>query len=169
MAGTRGAPTIDGTGTYRQVVVKTIDHTSDKRSDAFRVPSTVTNAEIESFVAAYQAASQASVYEVLVKEVYTSIEDDDNATNEPRESLSQIVTAFFKDTLDFTTRAILRAPIDAMFTNGTDYVDSANATFIAWLGQLTNLLNGGAAGSGEYEIVHVRFTDRKEVNQVTPI
>lgn len=169
MPGTRGAGTINGTPTLKQITIKTIDNSSDKRSDALRVPVTVTNAEIETFVAAYQAASNASVYEVQVKDVYTSIEDDDNAVNSPRESESQLVSAFFKDENLDTARAVLRAPLDAMFLNGTDQVDPSNAAFGAWLAALTNLINGGAGGSGTKEIIHVRFTDRRESNHVTPI
>jgi len=68
----RTAPTVDGSGNVRNLSIRMIDVSGDKRAVAFELGLAVTPAEIEAFVAAYAAVTNALVYAVHDTQLYTS-------------------------------------------------------------------------------------------------
>lgn len=169
MAGTRTAPTVNGTPTFLEVSLHLLDASGDFGSDMIVVPATVTDAEIETYVAAYQLATNATIWKVEVRQLYTSVAQTSNADNTPRASNFQVVNTMAKNSALASQNGVVRAPEDAMFVSGTDQVDTGQALYVTYLAALLDLLNGGALGSGDYVGYSVRYSERKEINTRTLI
>jgi len=166
MPGTRTAATVNGTPLRKQISIRVIDATGDKASDVILAPATVTDAEIEAYVAAYVAASNASVYRVEVSFVYSGQEDAGNALAASREGVQEVINFLAKSDTDdaASQRAVLRAPLTAMFVTESDQIVITNATYEAWYVAATALFNGGAGGSGDYSSRSSKFSERKGTN-----
>jgi hypothetical protein len=161
MAGTRTAGTIDGSGSYKHISVSFQDVSGDPRTISDDVPIGVTDAQVESLVAALQAASQASIFRVGVEMVYAGDEDASNAESGTRDSVYDNVAIRLKNpTANLGKTQYIPAPDPAVMLADSDQVDPAStelgAVFTAWLA----LLSG-------YSVKSARFTERREINQAT--
>jgi len=164
-AGTRTAPTVDGTGTYRRAVIRTIDESGDQKSDGVRFPVTATNAEIEAYVAAYQAVSQASVFSVIVEETYSAVEDKNDAATGTRDSVYDVLNVLTRNATGDSKSVVLRAPEPGVMIANSDEIDPTDVALGTFLTAAVALLNGGAGGAGTYEAISIRFTERREINE----
>lgn len=160
MPGTRTAPTIDGSVTYKIITVTWFDYTADQRSDSYQVDADVTNLEIEAFVAALQASSNATLWRVAVQEVYNSVGDASNALEEVWEEASQNLVIQTKNTANDSRRVFVPAPINAMFIEGTEQIDPTNATLTTLISAYLPLVTGFSA-------VGARMTSRRQINAQT--
>jgi len=68
----RTAPAVDGSGNVKMISIRMIDVSGDKRAVSFELGLASTDAEIEAFIAAYAAVTNALVYAVWVSQVYNS-------------------------------------------------------------------------------------------------
>lgn len=155
----RTAPDVNGTPVTRLISFRFIDAQGDTRAVSVRAtPADATNAEIEALADALAAKTNAALYSVVVSEEYASVPDADDATDAVVNSARSNIVITAKNALGDLRQTFLPAPIEAMFISGTDtpIVDS-NYTdlFTAFLGVLP-------AG---FEIVSVRYTERREVNE----
>lgn len=165
VAGTRTAPTVDGLNTYVQVQLRWIDWTGDKRSDSYVFTAALaTNANIETFAAAMQAGSNASLYEIGVKDVYSAVGDSGDASEEVWENVTDNLVLQAKQPLGGQSqRDYIPSPINAMFIENTDDIDPTNGALIAIIAAWVTLLEAS------YEVVGARFTSRRQINVQIPI
>jgi hypothetical protein len=140
-----------------------MDWTADKRSNKYQFDPAASIAEIEAFAAAAQAASNASLYEVVVGDAYVSVPDSNNALEEVWENVQDNLVIQAKTALGASIRGYIVSPINAMFLTNTDDIDPASAVLIAYLAAFVALLPAG------YEVVGARFTSRRDINQQIPI
>jgi len=165
MPGTRMAPTVNGTPLYKHITIRLIDQRGNLRADAVQVPNTVTDAEIEAYIAAYQVLSNASIYEVQVSDIYKGEKDAGNAATAERGSVNDVINVLLHDQAAWPAVAqtgTLRAPIDTLFVaESDDVILPGDTPFVTWHTALRNLINGGALGSGAYSLSGFRFSERK--------
>lgn len=164
-AGTRTAPTVDGANTYKVVVLKWVDYTGDKRSDSYIVTASLaTNANIETFAAAMQLGSNASLYDIRVSDAYSSVEDSSNALEVVWENVADNLVIQAKQALGGNSiRDYIPSPIEAMFIDQTEDIDPTNGVLLAIIAAWVALIDAS------YEIVGARLTHRRQINQQTPI
>lgn len=167
MPGTRKAPTVNGTPTYVRLGVHLIDNTGNKVSDSIIIPATVTDAEIETYIAKYALASNASIYRVEVNYVYSGQEDAGNAATQIHDDVAQVINFLMKSDTDDSQsqRAVLRAPIDSIFLAESDIIQPLVQVYADWYVAVTDLFNGGAGGSGDYSSRSSKYAGRKGANQ----
>ena len=165
MAGTRTAPAVDGTNAFKTVQLRWIDWTGDKRSDTYVFPTTLaTNTAVETFAAAMQAGSNASLYEIKVSDAYSSVEDSGNAVEQVWENVSDNLVLQAKQPLGGNSvRDYVPSPVSAMFIENTDVIDPTSAELVAILSAWTALL------AANYEVVGARFTSRRQINSQVKI
>ncbi len=165
MAGTRTAPTVDGLNAFKIVTLKWIDWTADKRSDSYIFDAaTATNANVETFAAAMQAGSNASLYEIRVGDAYSSVGDGGNALEEVWENVGDNLVIQAKQPLGgMSIRDYIPSPINAMFIENTEDIDPTNAALIAIIAAFVAMIDV------TYEVVGARLTHRRQINQQTPI
>lgn len=157
----RTAPTVTGSPTSIAVSVRMIDASGDERSVRLIVPPTATDIEIESYVARLQAASNASVWEVQIQNLYTGAKLASNATNAVSASVFNNIVLLLKLNTLTSQNAYVPAPISALVPSG-DKVDITNQTYIDWRDDTLTMLGGN------YSAQSVRFTERREKNDATP-
>jgi len=162
----RTAPVIDGTPLYKDVSLRWIDVSGDKEADNYTFPPTVTAAEIEAFADAMGDASNANLYEVIVKDVYADLPNVDDAVEATKESIFDVAVLGAKTPTKLYQNLFVRAPIDALLVDvgagSTDIIAAGAAELVAAMDAWLVLLNKAAAG---YEVISGRYTERTEINQ----
>lgn len=159
MAGTRTAPTVNGTPVYVKVQMRWMDYTGDKRSNSYQFDPAATPGEIEAFADAAQAASNATLYEIAVADVYASVEDSQNAVEEVWENVKDNLVMQSRTATNESIRGFIPAPINSLFIETTDDIDPTSAELIAYMTAFMALLPAG------YDVVGARFTSRRDINQ----
>jgi hypothetical protein len=160
MPGSRTAPTIDGNPTFVSVQVRLIDHTGDIRSVTFLADQSQLDADIETYVAALQTITNASVFEVNVAARYVSNPSAADADASSYLSVyDNIVLNLKNPATQRQSNAFVPAPLEALIDGG-DRVDVANTDYVAWVNAVNALIVGNA--------VTVRFTERRDKNDSTP-
>lgn len=163
MAGTRTAPTVDGTPPYQHVAFKFLDVSGDIRTISGDFDPEMTAAEIETLAATLQVATQASLVRIDVSQVYAGAEIVGNATNLQRDSVfDQIILRAKNPSLNIGYSWELPAPIPAAFVGDTDTVLTTSVP-------LLNIINALGAGKAGYGFVSMRYTERKEINKAQKI
>lgn len=158
MAGTRTAPTVDGTPDFKRISLSLVDAQGDIRSVSLVVDAATTVATIEALVAALQAVTNASIYEVTVTDVYSGARNTSNASDAVVNSVYSNIVYHIKASPTSSQRGYVPAPIDAVFIAGTDTPDINNADLGTWFAAVL------AAAGGAYTGQSVRYTERREVN-----
>lgn len=163
MPGTRTAPAIDGNPTFLALSMKLVDASGDERSVRIQpLKSSVSDAEIESLVAATQALSNASVASVNVISIYAGALSASNAQDTSYQSVYDNVVLLEKNAS--TTQAInafIPAPITTLVDAG-DVVDTELVAYTTWRDAVGEVLDDAFAP------VSVRFTERREKNDSIP-
>lgn len=156
MPGTRSAPAFTAAATSRQVSIGLIDASGDLYSDELVVPVAATAANIEAWVAAYQAATNASVWRVTDQVNRDGDPDPDNAVAAYRASISSGINLSFKDVatkLGFLERVI--APVaDTMQGNQDIPLLSSD--------ELTNVITSILTLRADVDFQSAQYTDRRE-------
>lgn len=163
MAGTRTAPAINGTPSFKTVSIRWIDYTGNLRSDNYQLPAAATDAQVEALVAALQAGSNASIYRVDVNFAYYSVEDSSNANEVVWEDVKDNLVIQAKNTLADSEQMYVPAPSNDMFIEGTENIDPTNTELAAIL---TATLAAFGAG---YGIVGARLSKRTRRGKQTKI
>jgi len=162
MAGTRTAPTVNGTETYLDVSFRMIDFDGTKRAINLKCETGTTNGEIEAVADALAAITNTSLFEIVVSEVYYSNPNSGVADNAVVQSAYSNVVIMFKDAPNLRSQeAYIPAPIDAIFVSGTKNVDLTNADYQAYRDAVDVVLGGG------YTPISTRYTERRQMNQKT--
>lgn len=160
MAGTQSAPAIDGTPQKKVLSLRMIDSDGTKRALDYDCELAVTNLQLNSVMSSLQACTNASIYEAVVSEVYTSNALSTNASNAVQQSVRQNIVILFKDDVTFDTQEVyIPAPLSAIFTTGTKNINVANAQYTAYRDFVDSALGA------DYGAVSVRYTERRQINQ----
>ena len=165
MAGTRTAPTVGALTTTEQTVgVSLIDASEDIFSDSlkFEGGALIDMAEIEAWVADYQPATQASIFEVRHTVVWRGSANPTNAEALYRGSIADGININFLDTDVFNSGVGMRlvAPVAAWLQANSDVVIvPAVGVADALLDQTITLLNSLGGG---YSLETLQFTTRRE-------
>lgn len=159
----RTAPEVNGTPTTKLISFRFIDAQGDTRAVSVRaLPANATNANIESFADAMGAMTNANIYQIVVEDEYTSVADSSTAANAPIVSSRSNIVVSAKNAVGDLKNTFIPAPDSALFipTTDTPNVDALfTPIFTAYLALL---------GTG-FEIVSVRYTERREVNEKVKI
>jgi len=159
MAGTRTAPTVDGSPTFIEISLRWIDAIGDVRSDVSLVAAAATDAQIEAVAAAMAAGSNASLYAMRITQVYEGAKSKANGDNAVRESAQDNIVYHAKDTGRVDRRSFLPAPLEAVFVANTETPDAGDGLITAIMTAWDNAWAGTFAG------ISLRFTERREINE----
>jgi len=159
MPGTRNAPPVDGTPNKRMVTFRFIDVSNDIRSIAIEVDLNATAAEIEALAAALQVGSNASLFEVQDKLLYTAQALAANGVNDDKsESVFANVVMLAKSATGDSENLFVPAPTAAIMVEGSDNPDQASTELLA----IATAFEALAVGSKL--VTSVRYTERREKN-----
>lgn len=154
---TRTAPAVDGTPNWKVVSITVYDYTGEQRTDSYYLDADSTDAEIEAIVDALQDTTNATIWKVSVSDLYNSVGDPSNATEAVWEEASSNLVLLLKSaTVEKGFNFFIPAPANAMFIEGTENIDPANASLAALM---TAILPTRAG----YSFVSARFTSRRDV------
>lgn len=156
MPGTRTAPTVDGTPSYINASFTFYDYTGEQRTDTYQFDADSTNAEIEAFAAALQAASNGTLWRIKKSDTYNSVGDPTNALEEVWENAQDNIVLLAKDALNNSQDLFIPAPINAMFLEGTENIDPTSTT-------LADVISTALPMLASYGIVSARFTHRRQI------
>ena len=159
MAGTRTAGTVDGTPLYIDLSLHWIDASGDMRSDSYQVDPTATAAEIEAYAAAQQAASNASLWKIVVGGAYSSVPNANQAATASHNSADDVINMLTKTAGNMSQNVVVRAPLQTLFVGDTEEIDVTDALLATlsatWL----------VIADGTYTAVSFRFTERREIGR----
>lgn len=173
MPGTRTAPPVNGSPTIIRTTIRLVDFAGDRRSlalDNLAAFGVATDADIEAFVAAVQAATNASVYAVEVSQVYNSTFQASNALSAVYQSADDAIVVNLSDATKRYQALTLRSPLASLFTPaGSEDPDSSVAALANAVVAALDIVNGGSlAGTGTYTAKTVRFSEHSEINEAKP-
>lgn len=164
MPGTRTAPNIGGTPTFKRISIGLIDAQGDLRSLSLIGIAATTVSMVETLVAAIQDASNASIYSCTISDVYEGARSKANALNAPVVSLYSNIVYHVKASPSESQRGYVPAPLSAVFVAGTDTPDSTNTLLITIMAAVDSVV-----GAAAYTGVSLRYTERREINDSVPL
>jgi len=162
-AGTRTAPDVTTAATLKQISLRYIDSTGDLQTASKYVPVAATSAQVEALADAMVTASQASMYEIHVDSIWSSVPDKSNAASGSHDSVFNNVVTLVKNAARQAYDWFIPAPDATLLTAGSDQIDPASTELAA---VYTALLALDPAG---YGIVQARFSEHKETNKAVKI
>lgn len=154
---TRTAPAVTGDPVSTTATLHLMDASGDTFTDAISNPGAPpTNAEIQAWSVAYQAATQASLYAVTLTLNWVGDADPDNADVGQRNSVKDGINLLYKNlaTLRSTTPRLV-APIAAVMQGNQDIPLLSAAQMVALITAELDLLTGSS-------LVSAQFTERRE-------
>lgn len=156
MAGTRTAPAVSGASTQNTATLHCIDASGDLFTDSITSAAALSDINIEAWVAAYQAATQASVYKVTYATEWVGDAAPANAEALYRGSVKDGVNLLYKNytTLKATTPRLV-APIAAVMSGNLDVPIIATGLLADLITAELALLTGFVHESAQY-------TERRE-------
>lgn len=158
MPGTRTAPTVDGSPQFISVSITVQDYTGEQRTDSYQLDADSSNAEIEAFVDAVQALSNATIFRVTVGQVYNSVGDNSNAVEDVYENAKTNVVLLFKNAVNAGANFFIPAPVESLFIDGTEEIDPTNVPLGTLLTSIPPMRTG-------YSAVSARLTHRRQIGQ----
>lgn len=159
MPGTRTAPDITGSPTFREISLRWIDAVGDLRSDASIVDAAATDVQIEAVAAKMVLASNASLYEVRLTDVFEGAKSKSNALAAVRESVQSNIVYHAKDSTRADRRSFVVSPLAANFVTDTETPNDTATT-------MTDMMTAwDAVWGGTFNGVSLRFSERREINQ----
>lgn len=157
----------DTTGTPQRLPysIRFIDHTGDKRADNLVGFDTanVTPANIQALNVAMGAATNASMYEGVIGDVFATVPDKNDAVQADRSEVVNNIVVLAKNAAGASVNLFIPAPIPALFVPGSDEIDPTSTELADVFTAFLALLPAG------FEIVSARYTSRKQYNAATPI
>lgn len=157
----RTAPTVDGTPPLKLASFRWIDYTGDKRTDSYIIDNGATAAEIEALASNLVGNGQASLWSVVVQDVYEGVMNKANALTGNRGSLFSNIVLLFKDSTRRSDDLFIPAPKETNFIDGTDTPDQTELD-----GIIAAFLTLKA---GSFGLVSGRYTERTEINKSEPM
>jgi hypothetical protein len=164
-SGTRTAPTINGTGTYKQISVTFVSVIEDTpRSESYILAPGSSDAEIEAFIVALQAESTASIHKVAVSDVYVGLALKSNATADGKPSLDDKLVIRTKNQAHNNIRYVnVPAPIAENFLANSEDVNMDLTENTA----LQALLTAWDPIDDSYNAQAIFLSERSETNKAS--
>lgn len=157
MAGTRTAPDPSLVSeTSAIVTLHLVDASGDNYTDAYKLGDAPTGAQLEALAAAYQAASNASLWNISVYSEWEGAQDPDNAVAAYRANVESGINMLWKNptaNVSFTPRLI--APIASVMEGNLDIPLASAAEFVALVAAQQTILPA-------YALESVQYTGRTE-------
>jgi len=158
-AGTRTAPTINGTPSYVLASFGFVDLSGDERSVVIQGPAAATSAQWEAIADAYQDATQSSLWRANIQNMYEGDKDPSNAAPaDQRNSVYDNVTVLWKNTARVSRDVFIPAPAPEIMFGDMDEIDPASTELVA-------LFTAILAVSTGFTVRSARYTERKEINK----
>lgn len=156
-AGTRTAPNVSvASPAPIQTTLHLVDASGDLYTENVPYPSTQTLADVEAFAAAYQAATQASLYQVTQLNIWAGDLDPDNAVAGYRGSVKDGVNMLWKDlTAQKSLSPRLVAPIENVMQGNQDIPLLTATEFTALITAIGTLIVS-------YNLQSAQYTERRE-------
>lgn len=155
MAGTRTAPLFTAAANARRITLYLIDASGDLYTEAKYVAVAATAASIEAWAAAYQAASQASLYWIDDVLIRSADSDPDNAETDQRNSVKDGINMSYKNPTTLVAQSSrLVAPIPAALQGNQDIPLVA--------GELASLVSAELSLMTGFSLNSVQYTERRE-------
>ena len=156
-------PTYTGTPSYVLVSFRWIDANGSKGSTPYLTTSArATTAAIEAMAAALAAASNANLYAVEVTAVTEGAMSKSTAIDESRESVNDFINTLVREPTSRKTQEVaIPAPLDALFVEGSQVVDTTNVLYQAVNTAADTLL------VATYEFISTRFSEHRKINEKT--
>lgn len=156
---TRTAPAIDGSPTIVSITARLIDNEGDLTSVQMYVPTAdYTDLLAEAFITDLQAASQASIYEVLIENQYIGAKQKVNADADQRSTVHDVVNLRYNSLEKVGLTVPVPAPQEALFTAGTNDPDPNEPLLAALQSAIGNLKFG-------FFLVSLRYNQQRDINQ----
>lgn len=157
--------TIDGSPEARSLSVTLLDASGDQRTVSVRIATGALVTEIDAFVVALAAATNASIFKVTVSDMYVGAESPSNALIAARSSsvYDNVVTLWTDIAGDRSENVFIPAPIAALFVDDTDNVDATATELTAVTDAFDDIKFGNAA------LKSLRYTERREINTRTKV
>lgn len=153
---TRTAPAFTAAANDRIVSFGLIDASGDVWSESEHVPVAATAASIETLAAAYQAATQASLFSITDNIIRVGDADADNADVGQRNSIKDGVNLLMKNfTTIVSSTPRLIAPIGAVMQGNQD-IPLLTAT------EMTDLIVAYLAVKTGFALQSAQYTERRE-------
>jgi len=143
MASTGTIPAIAGGATKTRISISWVDSDNKEYSDNFLSNAAPSAVNLQAYVDAAQAASNASSFKLEVTTVYQGVKQPANADDASRESvLDKIRTSYSKVADDAYQQVYVPAPLGALILpDGT--VDKSNALYTEWKASVDALIQTG--------------------------
>lgn len=157
-AGTRTAPAFTAAANERTITLHLMDASSDLFTQSLAVPVATAAADVETYAAAYAAATQASLYGISDYIGRFGDADADNAEAGYRGNVEKGINMLMKNIItipDITQSLRLVAPIDAVMQGNSD-TPLLSAT------EATNLIVATLAILTNYSMRSAQYTTRRE-------
>lgn len=156
MAGTRTAPAVTGVVSSVNTTLHFIDASGDTFTENIVTLGIPLAADIEGWAAAYQLATQSSLWKVTQSSAWEGAADPDNAEVGQRNSVKDGINLLYKDIATLNTiNARLIAPVPSTMQGNQDIPLVSDATFTALLLAYAILLPS-------YELNSAQYTERRE-------
>lgn len=148
---TRTAPLFTATANFRRVTIHLIDTSGDLWTDEMEVPVAQAAATVETWIAAYQAATQASVYKITEELVRSGAPVRANADAGFRAGGENGINITYKNFTNMATLpSRLIAPQGDTMEGTTDTVDIADPLFTTLRDAVLAIKTGFAFASAQF-------------------
>lgn len=152
----RTAPAFTGAANGRVITLQLMDASGDLYAESMRVPVAATAASIEAWAAAYQAASQASLYGILDTQSRVGDADPDNADTLQRNSVKDGVNLSFRNLATWVTLPMrVVAPVEEALQGNQDIPLLSSD-------ELTNVITSILAIQTGFDFQRAQYTERRE-------
>ena len=150
--GLRTAPTVGiGTANKNISTVHLLDASGDNGTDALITAATPTEALVEAWAAAYQDATQASIWKISLTQEWVGDEDTSNAKILQRSSVKDGINLLYTDLANLQTQTPrLVAPIVEIMQGNQDIPLLGQAELALVITSVLNILTGFQMDSGQY-------------------
>lgn len=161
----RTVGTVDGSPEARSLSVSLIDVSGDLRTVTSRIATGALSTEIDAFVTALAAATNASIYKVSVTDMYVGSESPSSALDAGKSSsvYDNVVTLWTDVTNARSENVFIPAPVSALFIDDTDNVDATAALLTAVTAAFDDIKFGAPT------LKSLRYTERREINTRTKV
>lgn len=153
---TRTAPAFTATATGRRITIHMIDSSGDLFTEKLLVALAATAAAIEAWIAAYQAATNASVYKITDELLREGDADPDNAVSAFRAGIENGINLLYKNPTTRDTFGVrIIAPVAATMQGNQD-IPLLSST------EATDLITATLALTTGYNFKSSQYTTHRE-------
>lgn len=160
---TKTVPTYNSTApTTTKFRVSMMGADGEKRSVSIPIDIAATDIELNAYIDAIQAATNATIYEAVKLLAMSSVPLEANADTDVFQSVFANIVLLYKDVPNLATfNNFLPAPDGIMVLDG-DTVDTLDPLYVAWR-DATNVITPPG-----FTVVTTRYTERRDKNDSVP-